>query len=238
MIETPMMDRSTVRTIFPGDDPIDGNAVQHIKLEKNLFSRIVGRTFWPGHEGQPQPLPPPRPRIDPSAELQQQRELLAHLESQLTAAKATLEATPQNSFTSIADSAPRQKQYARMLEELKDLAGQPFVDLPLLLQVLERPGNEGLIPATRQRVANLESQLRTPPRPTDEHRRLIAAEERAFRAWGKARQARRKHEENVSIEQRHQLRGPRPAVGLDFGQIDDRTLDRAAAFAVSLPDGK
>jgi hypothetical protein len=224
------------RTIFPGVDAsdLDGNRVQHVDVSKSLFSRIVGRTFFPGNQSHSQPaarLPP----IDPSVDLQQQRELLAHLESQLAAAKM---AAPQSSFTSIADTTSREKQYGRMLVELKDVAGQPFADIPLLIQVLERACNEGLIPAARQRIANLENQLRTPPRPTDEHRRLIATEEKAFRQWGRARQARRKHEEQSPVPQRHRMRGPRPAVGMDFGTIDDRALDRAAAFAVSLPDGK
>ncbi len=232
------LQRPTMRVIYPGLEPENGNKAQHFEPSGQLdFPR--GKTHYPGNEGQPQPLAPPRPPIDPSAELQQQRQLLAHLESQLTTAKAALEATPQNFFTSIADTAPRQKQYTAMLRELKDLAAQPFIDLPLLVQVLERPYSEGLIPATRQRIANLADQLRTPPRPSEEYRRLVTAEEKAFRAWGKARQARRKHEqENLAPSARHELRGPRPAFGINFAHIDGKTLDRVAAFAVSLPDSK
>ncbi|MGO9919506.1 MAG: hypothetical protein ACLQIB_33015 [Isosphaeraceae bacterium] len=232
--------RPQSKVIFPSDGDearSRGNDVQHVQIDPDI-QPPRGRTVWPGLENRPAKQAAAIPQIPPAEELPRQKRLLEHLRAQLATAKAILDNTPQASSTSVADTGPRQRQYVAMLERLEDLAAQPLVDLPLLVNVLQGAYNEGLIPATLQRVAQLEGQLRVAPAPTDEHKRLIANAQNSFKKWAQAYSALRAFEQTVPAVLRHELRSPRPAVGFNFGQIDTATLDRVASFAASLPEGK
>ena len=76
-----------VRVLYPGDcDERDGNReIRGVAPAKSIFSRIIGRTIWPGLEpAKPAPPPPPVP---PEEELAQLESQLPHLRGQLATAR-------------------------------------------------------------------------------------------------------------------------------------------------------
>jgi len=239
-----------MRTVYP-DEPIvgpqirdagcnppaDDSQVTHVDASRGFLPRLA-RVIWPGREGEQAKAPPPAPRIPPAEELAQQTTLLDHLENQLAAARRILENDPTRpSSTALTAVHTTTKHYVTMLCQNADVAGMGLVDIPLLVNILDRPG-EGLIGTTRARVFQLEAQLRTAPEASPEHRRLAAAAEKSLRKFGESYLALRKFEQTTAVGQRHAYRAPRPSCGPNFGQVSDQELRRLAEFAATLPDAK
>jgi hypothetical protein len=227
----------TVRTIFPGSaDEGDGNRVEHVDLAKrSLLSRIVGRTIWPGREGEPAKQAPRQPQIPPEEELPIQRQLLEHLEGQLRSAKAILAGDPNRpSSTAMTAVHAVTQHYVKLLSENADVAATPMVDVPLLVYILSRPG-EGLITAVAQRVAQLEGQLRVPAAPKAEHKKKIQAAVGDIRKAAASIRTLWAFEDKTALGQRHEFRTERPVCGPNYNQLSRRELVRFVEFAEALP---
>jgi hypothetical protein len=78
--------------------------------------------------------------------------------------------------------------------------------------------------------------LRVPEPPKGQHRKLIQAAETALRNFGLAYQALRTFEAKAAgVEQRHRFQCPRPACGMNFAQLSETELRKAAEFGQALP---
>lgn len=217
----------TIREV--GSNPPDdsANRVQRIDLSKGVVP--LWRRIW--RDEPKEKRLPPAPRLAPADELKQKRELLAHLETQLkmidsrTEGKLPAQTVPIQAVGDVA------KRYGAMLNELRDLASESSTDLAILFGILRQPDGCDLINATGARIQQLESQLRPPAKQSEDHARLIAEDESAFRKWGKARQALRQFEmKHVPIPLRHEYKRPR-VFGPSFGCPSQNDLQRVADFA-------
>ena len=225
--------RPTFRSSGSNPPEADGNSVQHIDMARSVFSRAI-QQLWPA-AAPTKPAPTP-PRVPPEQELAQQEKHLTFLRAQHATATALLTSDPRDPTTAITSVASVSARYRSLLSAGVDVAAMPLADIRLLADVLSTPQGQGLLDITTERVRQLREQLRPAEVPSAEHRRLIQAEEKAFRSWAKARRARQEHEASTAGCQRHQLRAPRPKFGMNFGHVSGNELDRTAAFALSLPE--
>jgi len=205
-------------------------------------TRVFTSNGLPPGEEVPPPGPIKLPMLTPnaSAELAEAETQLAFLVNEFNEARAALQKFPRSSFTPMPDQATRRKQYREALAEGQSLHREPSTDLPLLVDALHRPQygiSSGLIEDATTKV----NALKAPPpaSPSEEYRRLTAAEDKAFLAWGKARKARRAYEAAHTVGQaRHEYKLPRAAFGVNFAHVDCNTIQRVAEMACSMSDGK
>ncbi len=224
-----------VRTLYPNDEAAgDGNVVTHV--EPKAFLPRLGRILWPGREGEKPPAPRPVPRIPPEQELSELETLLPHLESQLAAAQRILEADPRPYATAPQAVRNVSNNYREQLAKGIDVAAMPFADMPLLRDVLHTIDGRGMLDTTAARIRQLTEQLRVPEAPKGQHKKLIVAAETALRNFGLAYRALRAFEaKGVGIGQRHRFQSPRPTCGMNFGQLSETELRKAAEFGEALP---
>ena len=224
-----------VRVLYPADcDQRDGNReVRAVAPAKSIFSRIIGRTIWPGNEPKPAPTPPPA--IPPEQELAQLESQLPHLRGQLATARNILDADPSQVYsTSPAAVAATSRRYRDLLAAGTDLAAMPLTDLCLLRDTLHTAYSDGLVDLAETRIHQLRALLRTAEPTKGEHKKLIKAAETALRNFGAAYRALRAYERSGHVGQAHQFHSTRPASGFNFLQFSDIELRKVAEFGEAL----
>ncbi len=237
----------TVRTIYPDEQrgpqirevgnnpPPDDSAVTRVDASRGFLPRL-GRVFWPGAKARRRNRHRRGPRFRRLKNWRGSKRSCPTSTASLPRHKQSWRRTPGPTPPRPRPCATSSASYRAQLASGADVAAMPMVDVALLRDVLHTIDGRGMLDTTAARIGQLTEQLRVPEAPKGQHKKLIVAAETALRNFGLAYRALRAFEaKGAATEQRHRFRNPRPTCGMNFAQLSETELRKAAEFGEALP---